>query len=537
MEFIPEPYILGLPPQYTAWRKNQADAVWQSVNNEKPVTVSICPTGFGKSLMYVGASRLLGGKTVILTSTKGLQSQLMHDFAEMGMVDVRGKNAYKCVESGGQISCEQAACNSGYRCPYKRTYSCEYYAAVLKARAANLVVTNYSFWFYSNKFAEGIGRPNLLVCDEGHDAPQAVADFLTVRFDRRNADGMAMLPSHPEGLSLVEWKEWGRKWMRALQKELDRLQGMMDSYGGASESVFEEMAVLQKQYDQVHTVGTMDLSNWVVDITPMAVHFAPVEVKGDCHRLLFGGVKHSIVTSASVNYKTAEMLGLDGDDFATWEYPHTFPIENRMVIHVQGARLNAKASGEDLKEWLKTADKIIEKRQDRKGIFHTVSYERRDFVMSHSKYNHLMMSHNRTDTIPMIERFKNSGTPKVLVSPSVSTGFDFPYSECEFQIIGKVPYPDTRNKITAARSKADPEYGPYIAMQQLVQACGRGCRAEDDHCENFVIDDNIKWFIQKNRKFAPKWFTESVTSRLFPPDPPARIGNRPHTTESWEEEE
>ena len=519
MEFLPAPEILGLPARFTSWRKNQADAVWKAVRNEKPVLVSICPTGFGKSLMYVAASRLLGGKTVILTSTKGLQSQLLRDFEEAGMVDVRGKNAYKCVEAGGKISCEQAACNHGYRCPYKRTYSCEYYAAVLRATNSSLVVTNYSFWFYNNAYAEGIGTPNLLVCDEGHDAPQAVADFLTVNFDRRDADYMAMLPGTPEKLSLSQWREWGQVWDRKLTKEIDRLESLLEA-GGGSEDAFSEMAVLKRQYAQVHTVATMDLGNWVVDVSPITVSFAPIEVKDECKELLFGDIGHNIVTSASVNYKTAEMLGLEEDDFDTVEYPHTFPIKNRLVTHVQGARISARSSGEDFKEWIKTADRIIGARQDRKGIFHTVSYERRDFVMSHSNYAHLMMSHNRADTVKMVQRFKYAEPPKVLVSPSMSTGWDFPYNECEFQIIGKVPYPDTRNKITAARVKNDKDYAPYLAMQQLVQACGRGCRAEDDHCENFVIDDNIGWFLRSNRQFAPKWFMESVTSRLLPPQPP-----------------
>lgn len=188
--------------------------------------------------------------------------------------------------------------------------------------------------------------------------------------------------------------------------------------------------------------------------------------------------------------------------------------------------MNATVDGETMNEWLKAADSIIEARLDRKGIFHTTAYHRSEYVTAHSRFTPYMMSHNRHDLMQSIHKFKDAPPPVIFVSPSVTTGFDFPYDDCEFQILGKVPYPDTRNVITKARADADPDYAPYIAMQQIVQACGRGSRAEDDYCENFIIDTNIDWFVKRYRRFAPKWFLESITKRVFPPDPPQRIKRR-----------
>jgi Rad3-related DNA helicase len=267
----------------------------------------------------------------------------------------------------------------------------------------------------------------------------------------------------------------------------------------------------------------MDVTNWVCNVTPFEIQFAPIWVRDKCQSILFKNSKKVILTSASVNYKTAEMLGIKENDCLTDEYPHTFPVETRMIYLIQGGRMNAKADGETLIEWLKSADSIIRNRLDRKGIFHTTAYHRREYVITHSQFLHYMMTHNRNDVVETVGKFRESAPPKVLVSPSVTTGWDFPYEECEYQILGKVPYPDTRNVITKARNDADKEYAPYIAMQQIIQACGRGCRATDDHCENFIIDDNINWFLKRYRKFAPKWFLESITSRIFPPEPPPSI--------------
>jgi len=99
----------------------------------------------------------------------------------------------------------------------------------------------------------------------------------------------------------------------------------------------------------------------------------------------------------------------------------------------------------------------------------------------------------------------------------MTTGWDFPYDSCYFQIIGKIPYPDTRGEIQQARTKQDPHYQSYVAMQTLVQIAGRGVRAEDDKCETLVVDDNMLWFISRYKEFAPKWFHDAVRfSRVIP---------------------
>lgn len=524
MEFLPPPEVFGLPPKYSAWRQNQAEAIYRALENEKRVTISICPTGFGKSLMYVAAARMFGGKTVILTSTKGLQSQLMRDFESVGMVDVRGKNAYKCPASNNQLTCDEAECSIGIPCLMQRTTACPYYAAIIKAQRAELVVTNYPFWFFSTAYGEGIGTPQLLVCDEGHDAPEAVAGFLTVEFDRSDPSLLPILPPAPEKYTILQWKKWGQHYYKQTQQAVEEM--MVDIRVNPERSKFRKLGKLKRLAAKLVDIAAMQEDNWVCDVASTTISFAPITVSDRCQSILFKGSKHVILTSASICAKTGDMLGLKPDDYMVNEYPHTFPLETRLVVHVQGARMNAKTSPAEVKDWLKTIDRIIEGRLDRKGIIHTTAYHRRNLVMTQSQYNYLMMSHETGDVVQMVNRFKNANPPKVFVSPSVTTGWDFPYEECEYQIIGKVPYPDSRNKITKARMEADPDYAPYVAMQQLVQTCGRGNRAEDDQCENFIIDDNITWFAKYNRKFAPRWFLESLTSRIFPPQAPPKLRRR-----------
>lgn len=138
-------------------------------------------------------------------------------------------------------------------------------------------------------------------------------------------------------------------------------------------------------------------------------------------------------------------------------------------------------------------------------------------MLSNSEYSGIMMANDSHNTRAVIERFKQAEPPVVLVSPSVTTGFDFMYDACSYQIIMKIPFPDNRPLIMQARTASDKDYGNYIAAQTLVQMCGRGMRAEDDACECLILDDSVRWFMYRYKHFFPKWFIDSfIWARSIP---------------------
>lgn len=138
------------------------------------------------------------------------------------------------------------------------------------------------------------------------------------------------------------------------------------------------------------------------------------------------------------------------------------------------------------------------------------------------------MTHKRDTTQMVVERFKESQEAKVLVSPSVVTGFDFPHEACRFQILGKLPFPDGRSEVMQARQKIDPGYGQYLTAQAIVQACGRGMRAPDDWVETYIIDNHWEWFLSRNRGMLQNWFLQACKKvTLIPPDPRSQYGKNP----------
>jgi Rad3-related DNA helicase len=506
-----KPSDLGLPKKYTKWRENQEEAIFRAANSTKPVVLTVCPTGFGKSLAYVAASLLRGGRTMVLTMTKGLQHQLLSDFElSQGMVEVKGANAYPC-KMFPDFTCDKGPCIIGQFCAFKADRSCERLRAIDRARHAKLVVSNYSFWLYNHAFSkESIGEFDTLILDEAHGSPQAMANFLSIELDRTSAYLLPYLPSVPEKYDLNDWVKWAYRVSGELagEEKLAKMDGNADA-----------VSKIRRLQNMFKILVNID-NTWVIDVHPDFVHFAPKWVNLYTEEFLFLDVPKIIMSSASVNEKTASLMGLRNSQCEYLEYPHSFPPESRMLTYIPTVKVRYKMTFEEKLQWIARMDEIIETRLDRKGIIHTISYGRASEIIHLSKYADMMIIHSAKDARSTIRRFKSSSRPQILVSPSVSTGWDFPGTECEYQIISKVPYPSISSSLMKARINEDPEYLQYLAKQDIVQMCGRGTRFKEDYCENFIVDDLFPNFNKRYKKFTPAYFQEAIRQRLVVPKPP-----------------
>ena len=508
---FPPPKAFGLPEKFANWRLHQVAAINAITNDLSHRFISIiAPTGSGKSLTYVAAAILSGARTLFLTSSKGLQSQLLRDFGALGMVDIRGRGNYRCVYDNAW--CDSGPCIAGIKCGSQG--HCPYFRALLRAAEAPLVVSNYAFWMASNEYSGGpLGRFDMIVCDEGHGLPDVVSVHLTVNLSKSDLQ----LNHIPLDLTIVgrwnvgHWRDWARACVVGIKKTAESMAARIRD-GGSDRGVlrgYRSVKALERDLEKIANMG----DDWVVDVNPRGVTFAPVWPKPFIEGVMWRGTKKVILTSATLCAKTLDMVGCTGEGAVSYEYPHTFPVANRRLVHIKTAQMNHRNEKlpEVMQAWLGRIDQIIGGRQDRKGIVHTVSYGRRDMVLAASRFRGSFVTHNQRDTEKQVGVFKGSLPPAVLVSPSMATGWDFPGEEARYQIIGKLAFPDTRDRITKARCEGDDAYGPYVAMQQLIQAVGRGTRTPDDWCETFIIDDNITWFFQRYAKtLAPKWFREAV---------------------------
>ena len=522
----PPPSAFGLPGAFEEWRPYQVES-WQAILDAPTRFVGmVAPTGAGKSLIYMAAIEVRKeDRGVVVTGGKGLQDQLSMDFHSL--VDVRGQANYPCRAFGpggewqalapegvAEGGCQNGPCHVGLQCTLREA-GCAFYDQVRLATEGQRVLTNYSFHLAQKRYSVGLGVPGLLVLDEAHVAVDELSNALQIKLERWLMKAMSLTPpAGIEGGGVVDWQKWAMYHADQMKTKLDH------SVTGKSANEMKYRKRMQQVEKTLRLMAGMTVGDWVEDHTPEALVFECLNPAQYAEALLFQGAKKVVLTSATLTHKTLTLLGIPPDQITMVEYPVAFPVERRPVVWVPTVKMHYKMTDSQRAQWVTRIDQILDSRYNVKGIIHTVSYQRAKMLVAMSQHKSRLVLPPVGATQTMVEQFRKSKEAGlVLVSPAVMTGWDFPGDQCRFQIIGKLPFPDTRSKIVQARQEVDKDYGAYVMMQQLVQAVGRGMRSEDDWCENIVIDDQIAWVSNKYKKFAPNWFWSAYRKSITVPKP------------------
>jgi len=493
---------------YPDWYPGQAEAFKSILTWLQSPTRFMCieaPTGSGKSLLAMLSALLTSRRTVILTATKGLQDQFGQLFGD-NLADIRGQQSYICNLDGPRVTVDKALCHKGYKCPLQQN-GCDYYDSLHRAQASPVVVTNYHYYLAQliAPLRRSLGPVGMIICDEAHLAMASMQSHLECSLPLDYDP-----PTAPKEWG--DWTSWLALYTRSTHNSLDELEDEMSGYKAertrVPTSLYQRRDTLRGILRSLTKLQANYSDDWVWDIGPGSVKFTPVWPKGE---LLFEDTPKVLLMSAVLTPHLADTLRVPADDREFVSIPSSYPPANTPVTHVPTVRVTHRTSDIEMAAWVRRIDQIIEGRSDRKGIVSTVSYARRDFLLQHSAYADRMMTHDSRDTAAVVRRFRDASAPAVLVSPAITSGWDFPHDDCQYIIVGKVPYPDTRTGVTQARHATDKDWTSHLAMQTLIQVAGRGTRSESDQCEVLIVDDSWKWWWPKYRDFAPLWFQARVT--------------------------
>lgn len=535
-----EPYEINLP--FDSFRDCQVEAVdWIREQMEAGVRFigAALPPGSGKSGVAEALIKTSGMRGAILTATRGLEDQYQKVFAKSGLVDIRGKANYQCKDMADDMprsSCrwgELEGCSKHKKVRNRDgddvkvvDPSCTYEAQRKRAQYAPEICTNYAYWVRANRFqralepSKGIGQPiEMLVLDEAHSAMSELSRALLVELRESTLIKYGLRGTYPvKSQSISEWGGWARETLKHVESEKAIAESDLALHKTAA--FRERVTHLQDLAEAIGEIGLMDSADWVLELEEGTEYgrkwkFNSVWPGAIAESKLFLGIPHVVLLSATLRPATMRQLGIDIKNpsvSAFREWPRQFPAQNTPIYHVKTVKLNQESwlKQEIRDKWVDRIDEIIESRGENKGIIHTVSYARQQYLIDSSRYSKRFIANTQDPdsetATEAVTRFKKSKEPKILVSPSFGTGWDFPDDECRWMIVSKMPFPEFKSKVTAARLVRDKNYTAGICMQELAQMVGRGSRNDKDWCEVFIIDNAVTYFLMQHKHLAPESF-------------------------------
>jgi Rad3-related DNA helicase len=490
-----------------------------ALTSQKRFTALGAPPGCGKSLFAFALAKLLGGRTVILTATLGLQNQYKRTFGA-SMADMRGRAQYSCWEGGN--------CEDGARMGCKDKANCPYLSAWRQFQNAQVGETNYAWWLAMNQYGTGAAAPDALICDEAALAPDWLSRSLDFHIGERECSEAHLKLQGPPGEEIPDWRKLADRVCASAEFALSRAQANLVLAGPANrERLVRALKHAESFVDRAVKLGQLD-DNWICareDGTDDGrIWRFECIWPGRYRERLFQRAPRVILMSASLRRKALGLLGIPHQEVDFKEWGGQFPAANRPVVWVPTAKVGRNMTDEEQRAWLGRIREILEWGADRNGLIHTVSYIRAKQIGDAFKERFNLYLNGAADpdsgtARDAYERFMRAPSGSTLVSPSFSTGWDFKYKMAEWQIMAKIAFPDTRSKIMQVRCGLDKNYGNYMAAQDLQQGSGRIVREYDDRGATLLIDDNWKWFRGAASEHMSGWFKVRTERNLPAPLP------------------
>lgn len=520
-------------------RHNQLELITEILNafeDGKRYVILEAGTGTGKSAIAATLGQILQ-PAYILTMTKQLQRQYADEF---GYAQVKGRNNFSCLDSGSLNTCDQGTCQTirtsdEFTCPYsikmepnhqkdlrkddhsnyyttpftfKSTEKCPYWNQKAIAIQEPVTLLNYDYAYLELNYVQHFQKRNLMVLDEAHNIEDKIMHKLELNIYSRQLEKDINETIPRDMMSYTDVKDW-----------IAFLEAIFDSYNTINTTMLtkqkgDRIDHTKRKIKEITENIKNDPENWVVSTEGEMVSFKPLKIDKYAEKTLFQYADKILFMSATILDKDlfCKWLGLDPEEVYYIKSESPFKKEYRPIHMRLVGPMSKRALWHTAPKTIPVLREILDKHRDEKGLIHTNSYKCQQYITEHIR-DQRILSHTPKTREQVLAEFEKSKNPYVLVSPSMSEGVDLPYEKCQFQVIYKVPYPYLGDKQINERKNIDPQWYAYKTIMTLMQAYGRGMRAENDHCDTYILDKNIQTILRNKmyRKLIPKFFREAIT--------------------------
>lgn len=514
-------------------------------------------TGTGKSAVAATLANIYA-PTFILTMTKQLQEQYSNDFEEEDFSIVKGRSNFNCLNKlediknhKGSYRCDTGTCSERYEFPCKygiinsvpegKTFfssghafgkshwrnivHCNYWQQKANGIYSDTVIMNYDYAMFEFNNPHDFKKRNLLILDEAHNIERKIMGFIELKISKNSLKNDINLKITDEEIKNIKkegYNSWinfinhiKRKYTKEIKKQKNKLEiGSRTPSNIIREKKLQNLNEELDNYKRFIKYLKQDKNNWILINEKESIYFKPIKIDKYSNDCLFKYADICIFMSATIldHEQFKKWLGINNKKTYSIKVDTPFKVKKHPIKLNKTFNMKYSHLKKNAPKTLKTIENILEKHEKDKGLIHTVSYQCNNYLMENIA-NDRLITHNNKNRDKILNKFEKSENPLILLSPSVNEGIDLPYDKCRFQIIYKLPFPNTADKQVNMRIKKDKYWYPYQTVLNLVQSYGRGMRAEDDFCQTYIIDSRLKTYLEKSsiyKKLIPNFFKKAI---------------------------
>ncbi|MDR1818959.1 MAG: ATP-dependent DNA helicase [Methanobrevibacter sp.] len=492
-------------------------------------------TGTGKSAVATTLSKMYGS-AYILTMTKQLQSQYMNEFK---FPIVKGRSNFDCLTDDLDSTCDMGACKTApnskkFFCKYgvgknptldsKEAFEdsfknsvffnsddhCNYWDQKANAISSPITLMNYDYAILELNYVKHFGKRDLLILDEAHNIEDKLMRILELNLYNKRLEKDIKKTLTKEALSTDDPNDWILE-IEAIAEAYDEI-----SLSDLPINKVDRIKTTTSRLKQLKENLEKEPKNWVIDTTDVSASFKPLRINNYAKDYLFEYGEVCIFLSATIlsHRMFAKWLGIKPNELYHIKIDSPFPANKRPIELNLAGKMSKNRIKSTAPKTLKILDEILKKHSNDRGLIHTHSYKCQQYI-TNKVMDSRLISHGSQNRERILRYFERSEEPLVLVSPSMSEGVDLPYDKCRFQVIYKVPFPYLGDKQVNQRRKRDRHWYAYKTIMTLMQAYGRGMRAEDDFCHTYILDEDINMLFKSPmyKSLVPEFFKEAIVKK------------------------
>lgn len=516
------PYDNYRPSQYQV-----ISDVLEAIDSEYSEIIIDAPTGFGKSGVVRTVNDTLvaenGYKSYILTATKNLQNQYFSECKNSEYVDydiMKGRSNYKCLMNNNSADvgyCKTIPSNQRNDCMYKMRSNpsspcnnggCLYWKAKCDNICSDTSIMNYNVLMADLIHSSHFDCRPLMFCDEAHNIENKIMNEVSIVISNKSLNRFFDISLDEEDFRKTDIDYWIGYIKSLLNLAYEKLEIIRSPYSDFDAKTAEEIYSFTKGLEWKSKEIEHSGVEWIVcpNYRARTIELKPLSIQRYSRNyLLDGALKHIYLSGTFVDTNQwIDDIGLKDECVKVIKAETSFDLKKNNPIYRRWVgNMSMKQKSKTLPLMVKKVKEILEENKGKCGIIHCHSKENADYLMKNLDDGRLITYQNSYDKEKQLELFKNSSN-LVMCAYSLEEGLDLPYDGIRFQIFLKTPFPSLADNQIRARMKKDKRWYEILTARKLLQSWGRGMRAEDDWCKNYMLDTGFNAIIKKD--FMPKEF-------------------------------